>query len=120
MAVQTEAVHTGEFILSEANGSLSREEVTITGGSFVAGQVLGKVTASGKYTDHDPAAVDGSENAVAILYDAVDASSADQDGVVIIRNAEVNNLLLTWKTGIAANDKAAGVTNLALTNVIVR
>ena len=45
----TEATRAGEFLLSEANGTRSRESVTVTGGSYPAGQVLGKVTASGKY-----------------------------------------------------------------------
>ena len=52
--------------------------------------VLGKATASGKYKELDPAAVDGSEVAAGILYDAVDASAADAEGVAIVRLAEVN------------------------------
>ena len=45
MAELTEGKHPGEFIASEANGSLSRETVTILSGeNVVAGEVLGKVT----------------------------------------------------------------------------
>lgn len=44
MTILTETPHAGEYILSEANGSLSREEVTVSGGAFVAGTVLGKIT----------------------------------------------------------------------------
>lgn len=40
----TEGMHAGEFIVSEANGSRSREVVTIGTGDLVAGQVLGKIT----------------------------------------------------------------------------
>lgn len=42
----TEARRTGEFILSEGNGTISREEVTIssTAGALLAGQVVGKIT----------------------------------------------------------------------------
>lgn len=53
---------------------------TITGGTFLRGTVLGKITASGKYTKSVKTATDGSQNPVAILVDNVDASSADQNG----------------------------------------
>lgn len=42
----TEGLHTGEFIVSEANGTRSREEVTLTAlaAALPVGQVLGKIT----------------------------------------------------------------------------
>lgn len=120
MSTLTETVHTGEHVLSEANGQRSREKVTITGGSFVAGTVLGKITATGKYTLHDPAATDGSQTAAAVLYADVDAIAADQEGVVHLRDCEVDGDLLTWKTGITQNDKDAGIAALASAGVIVR
>jgi hypothetical protein len=112
MTLLTESVHTGEYLLSEGN-AVSREEVVIAGGSFVAGQVLGIIIASGKYTAHDPAAA-------AILYGAVDASAADADGVITARLAEVNDDLLTWKTGISAPDKATAIAALATHDIYVR
>lgn len=39
---------------------------TITGGTFLRGTVLGKITASGKYTKSVKTATDGSQNPVAI------------------------------------------------------
>ena len=61
-----------EFLLSEANGERSRDVVVITGGDYKAGTVLAKVTASGKFTEHDPAGAGGIETAVAVLgYNAV-------------------------------------------------
>lgn len=53
---------------------------TITGGAYQRGTVLGRVTASGKYTQSVKTATDGSETPVAILVDDVDASSGDQNG----------------------------------------
>ncbi len=46
MTTLTESTHAGEFIVSEANGTLSREAVTIAAGSgeIAAGMVLGKRT----------------------------------------------------------------------------
>jgi hypothetical protein len=43
MTVYTEGLHTGEYLVSEANGYLSREVATIAGGNYVAGTVLGKI-----------------------------------------------------------------------------
>lgn len=44
MAIQTETLHAGEFVLSEGNGSISRETVTfIAGGNLPAGQVVGVI-----------------------------------------------------------------------------
>jgi len=111
----TEATRAGEFLLSEANGTRSREPITLTGGAFPAGQVLGKITASGKYTVYDPDVdpADGSETAAAILYEAVDASTADATGVGVVRDAEVKGALLT-------DNDAAGTAALAALGIIVR
>ncbi len=113
MATLTEGNHPGEFIISEF-GSISREEITVVSGqNLVAGTVVGKVTASGKYKNYDDGAADGSEVAAGVLYADVDASAADTAGVILARLAEVNNNLLT---GSDAN----GVTDLAALNIIVR
>lgn len=108
MTILTETLHTGEFIIAEANGSLSREEVTIVSGqNLVAGTVVGKVTASGKYKAYANANSDGSETAVGILYAAVDASAADANGVLIVRHAEVEETQLTGLDSAAKTDLAA-------------
>lgn len=185
MTALTEGVYPGEFLLGEdAAEYISRDTVTLTGGSYVAGQVLGLLSSSAvptwqvshayslgslvqpatanghfyqckvagtsgaaaptwtttgadvadgagaliwtdkgtfsRYTAHDPAAGDGSQTALAILYGAVDASTADAPGVVIDRLAEVNGALLTWKSGISGGDKTAGIAALLTHNIVVR
>ena len=109
----TEAIRTGEYLKSQAVGDRSIETITLTGGKFPAGQVLGKVAADGKYTDYDDAAADGTEVAAAVLYEATDASTADQSAVVHIRDCEVYASLLT---GSDAN----GVADLLTNGVVVR
>lgn len=109
----TEATRAGEFLLSEANGTRSREAIIVTGGSFPAGQVLGKITASGSYTAYDDTAEDGTEVAAGVLYDAVDASTADASGAAVVRDAEVKGALLT-------DNDAAGTADLAAAGIIVR
>ncbi|MGP3789428.1 head decoration protein [Pseudomonas sp. B392_1p] len=99
MSIKTEGVHAGEFLLSEANGTRSREEIIVvaTAGTLPAGQVLGKLTATGEYAPYNPAAepIDGSETAAAILYAPVGASTEAQRSVGVVRDAEVIERLLT-------------------------
>jgi hypothetical protein len=97
----TEGRHAGDFLVSEGNGRISREIITVLSGQTLQpGAVLGKVTASGKHKVLTPAADDGSEVAAGILYDAVDASGGDAEGVAILRLDEVNAAELVWPDGI--------------------
>ena len=97
MPTLTEGGYANGFVISEAPGTYSRENKTlISGQNLLAGRVLGKITASGKYTALAPAASDGSEVAAAILVVDTDASGGDKTCPVIARNAEVNNLELGW------------------------
>lgn len=101
MSIKTEGVHAGEFLLSEANGTRSREEITLaaTTVDLPAGQLLGQLTASGHYVPYDPDSeadpADGSETAAAILWAPVGASTEAQRSVGIVRDAEVIERLLT-------------------------
>lgn len=115
MAILTEARRTGEFIISEANGTRSREEVVVSAaaGAMVAGTVVSKLTADGKYVAYDNVGTDGTEVAAGVLYAAVGDSAADQPAVIVCRDAEVAEIFLT---GI----DATGKTDLAALGVIVR
>jgi hypothetical protein len=75
---------------------------------------------SGHYAAHDPSAIDGSEVAAGLLFEAVDASAAALPGVGIVRSAEVNGDEITWKTGISDGDKAAGIAALKTLGIVVR
>jgi hypothetical protein len=75
---------------------------------------------SGKWVEHNAANTDGSQIANGILFAAVDATSADKPGVAITRFAEVNGAEITWKSGISAPNKAAGIAALAAKGIIVR
>lgn len=121
MAVQTEAIHKSEGILSESNGKRSREEITVVSGQNLGAMfVVGKITASGKYTQYDNAAADGSQTAAGVLIGATDASAADAKGVILARDAEVDYDTLQWKAAMSQNDKDAGVVDLAALGLIVR
>lgn len=104
--MKTEATRAGEFLVSEANGKRSRETITVTGGPYPAGQVLGEVTSSGKYTAYASGASDGTETAAAILWDAADGSEEDVTAVAIVRDAEVDEASLTGEDADAITDLA--------------
>ena len=119
MASQAETPATGSFIYSEARGTLSRENITIVSGAGVlpAGRMLGKITASGKYTNYDDTLADGTQTAAGILYAETDATAADKAAVMICRNAEVVTARVDCKT---AGHKAAGIVDLNVTGVYFR
>ena len=113
MTVLKEGRHAGGFLVWEAFRDYTREVITIaTGGTYPVlepGTVLGKITASGKFAAHDPAAVDGTETAVAVLWGAADATAADATAVALVRGPAVvngNDLVFTG-TPTAAQITAA-------------
>lgn len=96
----------GFFLVSEANGTLSRDIITISSAAAAilpVGQVLGKITASGKYIPCLTAAVDGSQFAAAILYNQVDATTDDVEAVGIMRMAEVDLAELVFADTVQGN-----------------
>ncbi len=121
MASYTEPQRPFEFLISEADGTLSRETVVIVAGSagLVPGLVLGKITASGKYAPYDDDNADGTETAVAILLEAVDAT-ADVSAAVVFRLAEVKTAALQWAGTNDAGDKTAAYVDLATKFIIAR
>lgn len=108
MATKTEARRTGEFIISESNGTRSRDAITLDAGAsaLAAGTLLGKL-ASGKHVAYDNTGNDGRQTAVGILYDAAEDASTDQPGVAIVRDAEVAAGRLTGLDTAARADLAA-------------
>ena len=123
MPTKTETLGTGAFLKSEANGSLSREAIVVVSGagSLVAGTVLGKVTATGKYKLYDNDASDGSQTVAAILYADCDATSADQAAVGIVRLAEVWRDRLVWGSAVTTQaEKDAAYVDMATANIAIR
>ena len=98
MTILTEANRTAEFLQSEANGFRSRDVQAFdsttdwAGSAIPAGQVYAIVGGVAVAWDGD--AVDGSEVAAGILYEAVDAGET-ADRTVITRDAEAKRYKLT-------------------------
>jgi hypothetical protein len=108
------------FLLSEAEGTLSRDAGMLDAGTLESGTVLGQITATGHYVQLDPAATDGSETASTILYAHADASAAAVPVAVVSRLAEVRGEALIWPAGIDTTHHAAAVAQLAAHFLIVR
>lgn len=117
---------TAGFILSESNGTLSRDTITIVQGSGVlqAGTVLGKITATGKYAPSASALVvghEGAETASAVLYNHVDATLNDVQVTAITRLAELVGSQLVFDASVTTTPQiTAKLAQLALNNLITR
>lgn len=91
MTTLTEGKHAGNFLVWEASRDYTRETIILASGTLAPGTVLGKITASGKYAAHDPAAVDGTEAAAAVLWGKADAGAGDALAVALVRGPAIVN-----------------------------
>lgn len=73
-----------------------------------------------KWTKHDHTAINGSQVAAGILYNDVDATSADVKTTIFTRMGEVFDGKLVWHTNITAAQKAQAVADLSTKFIIVR
>lgn len=76
--------------------------------------------AGGKVVEWDPTTYDGRHEACGVLYDNVDATSADTTGVIVARDATVMKSALKWATTITAAQKESAYRDLATRGVIAR
>mgnify|MGYP001947998560 CR=1 FL=1 len=89
---------------------------TIAAGNTVAQyEVLGQLTATGEYVPYNPAGEDGSQNAVAIANQAIDASAGAVKGPIYLGGV-FNPDALVWPEGATDAQKATAFsgTNIAL------
>lgn len=110
-----EGPHAGAAILSEANGQLSRDNVTIpVGQKFAAGTLI--VISTGV-----PYASGAGPLAYSIY--AVDTTVAGAVAIktaCIVREAELNRHAIAWPTGFTDAQKDTAATTLATQMIIVR
>lgn len=114
MTTFTEENRIGDVLKREWDQLFNRETGVVTGGDFVAGQVLGTVTASGKVTDYDGGAADGSETASGVLLFKAEAAGADVSAAYLARGPAV------VARGALVGLDADGEADLAALNIIVR
>ena len=109
MSVLRQPATQGDVLKYEVNPNYTRETVTLLAGTaYPVGAVLGRITASGKYTLATSGGSDGAQNAAAVLLYAIDASDTDAIGVVLRRGpAIISRAALTFDDSV---DDASKIT----------
>ena len=123
MPILTQPPGMGDVLKYEVNPNYTREVVTLLAGRpYPVGSVLGKITASGKYTLSAAAGSDGAQTAVAVLLYAVDATLADATGIVVVRGpAIVSRAGLAWDATVDDVTKiTAKLGQLATVGIVAR
>ena len=112
----------GDLLKYEAPNLYSRDQDTVAAAQNLSlGTVVGRETATAKLKALDPVATDGTETAVGVLGNDVDATLIDrEDAILIARHAIVTRGALVWPTGISSVQKAAAITQLGALGVLVR
>lgn len=120
MVTATQPKNLGDVLKYEAPNMYSRDQAIIAAGqNLQLGTVLGKNT-DGKLYALNPAANDGTEVAVAVLAQDIDATAADVTALVVARHAIVGRTALIWPAGITAQQKAAAEKQLKAVGILVR
>ena len=123
-AIAPDFDHNVNYLVSEANGYQSREVGVFAQSPdvYMPATVLGMITTSRQFTRFNPTGTDGSQNAVAINMNRVDARDAPMSGTITARMAEVNGLMLRWPAGITVAQRNAAVAQLgdAQRQILVR
>lgn len=117
-----EANNLGDLLKYEAPNLYSRDLATVaTGQNLALGAVVGLETSTSKLKALDPAAIDGTENAIGVLASSVDATLVDRsDALLITRHAIVANHALVWPAAITPAQKATAIAQLEARGVLVR
>jgi len=117
-----EPLNLGDLLKYEAPSLYSRDQDTVAAAqNLPLGTVVGRETATAKLKALDPSASDGTETAVGVLGNDVDATLIDrEDAILIARHAIVARSALVWPTGITAAQKAAAVAQLEVRGILVR
>lgn len=76
--------------------------------------------AGGKAVAWDPTTYDGRNIFAGILYDNVDATSADTTGVAVSRDASVQLSALQWGAAISASEKISGQADMLKRGIVAR
>lgn len=82
MPLQETVLARKALIADDSYGPVQIKKTIAAGADLVAGTVLGRITASGKFTAYAAGNVDGSQTAVAVLLEGAAAALADAEAVV--------------------------------------
>lgn len=122
MASITESNYVSDLVkYEEEDLEYSRDSVVVAAGQNLSiGTVVGKKTSDGKLYALAPTANDGTQDAVGVLVQSVDATLIDNTGVIIARHAILSDRAVVWPSGITASQKAAAIARLEAKGVLIR
>ena len=118
----TQPNNLGDLLKYEAPNLYSREQDIVAATQVLSlGTVVGRETATAKLKALDPAATDGTETAIGVLGNDIDATLVDRpDAILIAGHAIVARGAVLWPTDITAPQQAAAITQLAALGILVR
>lgn len=131
---KTESGNAGTFSVRAPNGdalpdltvavaySTNHIRLTVADGAndWDIGDIIHVTVTGGDVEILDPAATGGDQTVVGILYAGTNATDADVECAVVVRDAEVNQHELVWPDAISDADKAVAVQQLAARGIILR
>ena len=121
MTVAIEQKNLGDLLKFEAPNLYSREEITVAQGQKLAlGAIIGQDSETDLIKAFNPAATDGTQNALGALIAEVDATSGNAKAVIITRDAILADHAVVWPSAITLEQKAAAIKHLEARGVIIR
>ena len=121
MTVAIEQNNLGDLLKFEAPNLYSREEITVAQGQKLAlGTIIGQDSETDLIKAFNPAATDGTQNALGALIAEVDATSGNTKAVIVTRNAILADHAVIWPSAITLEQKTAAIKQLEARGVIIR
>jgi hypothetical protein len=111
---------TANFIVSEANGYRSREQIVVAqGGLYPDGTIL--QAQAGDEVKYAPFAGGGEDGgALAVLFQTVDARDADVRATGMVRDCELQRAMLRFVGEIGEAERDEAYAGLAAAHVVMR
>jgi Bacteriophage lambda head decoration protein D len=110
---------TANFIVSEANGYRSREQIVVAqGGLYPDGTIL--QAQAGDEVKYAPFAGGEDGGALAVLFQTVDARDADVRATGMVRDCELQRAMLRFVGEIGEEERNEAYAGLAAAHVVMR
>ena len=117
----TEGTNLADLLKYEAPNLYSREEVTVSAGqNLKLGTVVGRVTATDQIKQFNPTAEDGSQKAIGVLLQNVDASEKTEMAIMAAREVLVAKKYVIWPSEITEEQKKSATENLYDRGIVLR
>ena len=121
MTVSIEPNNLGDLLKFEAPSLYSREEITVAQGqNLTLGTLVGQESETDLIKALNPAATDGTQNALGALIADTDALAANIKAVIVTRDAILADHAVIWPTTITLEQKTAAIKQLEARGVIIR